>query len=177
MNQTVLLLMACLALSAQTTAQTAPQTTAQTTAQATSPENMPHMHLVQHVAPAPVTRPVSCSPKADTAERLVSSTYTYDSEGRVTMHVKTNKRTNFDSTATYGYIYDKVEASAVDDISADLVARLKVKGRTFSLSGADLSLYDPSGRLVMHGRGSLTAPCAGLYLLKSEGKTVKVVVK
>ena len=161
--------MACLALSAQTTAQT--------TAQATSPENMPHMHLVQHVAPAPVTRPVSCSPKADTAERLVSSTYTYDSEGRVTMHVETNKRTNFDSTATYGYIYDKVEASAVDDISADLVARLKVKGRTFSLSGADLSLYDSSGRLVMHGRGSLTAPSAGLYLLKSEGKTVKVVVK
>lgn len=138
---------------------------------------MPHMHLVQHVAPAPVTRPVSCSPKADTAERLVSSTYTYDSEGRVTMHVKTNKRTNFDSTATYGYIYDKVEASAVDDISADLVVRLKVKGRTFSLSGADLSLYDPSGRLVMHGRGSLTAPSAGLYLLKSDGKTVKVVVK
>ena len=135
------------------------------------------MHLVQHVAPAPVTRPVSCSPKADTAERLVSSTYTYDSEGRVTMLVKTNKRTNFDSTATYGYIYDKVEASAVDDISADLVARLKVKGRTFSLSGAYLSLYDPSGRLVMHGRGSLTAPSAGLYLLKSEGKTVKVVVK
>ena len=110
-------------------------------------------------------------------EMVNRQTYTYDSEGRVTMHVKTNKRTNFDSTATYGYIYDKVEASAVDDISADLVARLKVKGRTFSLSGADLSLYDPSGRLVMHGRGSLTAPCAGLYLLKSEGKTVKVVVK
>ena len=103
--------------------------------------------------------------------------YTYDSEGRVTMHVKTNKRTNFDSTITYSYNYDEVEVSAVDDISADLVARLKVKGRTFSLSGADLSLYDPSGRLVMHGRGSLTAPSAGLYLLKSDGKTVKVVVK
>lgn len=110
-------------------------------------------------------------------EMVNKQTYTYDSEGRVTMLVKTNKRTNFDSTATYGYIYDKVEASAVDDTSADLVSRLKVKGRTFSLSGADLSLYDPSGRLVMHGRGSLTAPSAGLYLLKSEGKTVKVVVK
>lgn len=110
-------------------------------------------------------------------EMVNKQTYTYDSEGRVTMLVKTNKRTNFDSNATYGYIYDKVEASAVDDISADLVARLKVKGRTFSLSGADLSLYDPSGRLVMHGRGSVTAPSAGLYLLKSEGKTVKVVVK
>ena len=110
-------------------------------------------------------------------ETVNKQTYTYDSEGRVTMHVKTNKRTNFDSTITYCYNYDEVEVSAVDDISADLVARLKVKGRTFSLSGADLSLYDPSGRLVMHGRGSLTAPSAGLYLLKSEGKTVKVVVK
>ena len=29
----------------------------------------------------------------------------------------------------------------------------------------------------MHGHGSLTAPSAGLYLLKSDGKTVKVVVK
>lgn len=67
--------------------------------------------------------------------------------------------------------------SAVDDISADMVARLKVNGRTFSLSGAGLSLYDSSGRLVMHGHGSVTAPSAGLYLLKSEGKAVKVVVK
>lgn len=110
-------------------------------------------------------------------ETVNKQTYTYDSEGRVTMHVKTNKRTNFDSTITYCYNYDEVEVSAVDDISADLVASLKVYGRTFSLSGADLSLYDPSGRLVMHGHGSVTAPSAGLYLLKSEGKTVKVVVK
>ena len=28
----------------------------------------------------------------------------------------------------------------------------------------------------MHGHGSLTAPSAGLYLLKSDGKTVQVVV-
>lgn len=110
-------------------------------------------------------------------ETVNKQTYTYDSEGRVTMHVKTNKRTNFDSTITYCYNYDEVEVSAVDDISADLVASLKVYGRTFSLSGADLSLYDPSGRLVMHGHGSVTAPSAGLYLLKSDGKTVKVVVK
>ncbi len=110
-------------------------------------------------------------------ETVNKQTYTYDSEGRVTMHVKTNKRTNFDSTITYCYNYDEVEVSAVDDISADLVSSLKVYGRTFSLSGADLSLYDPSGRLVMHGHGSVTAPSAGLYLLKSEGKTVKVVVK
>ena len=110
-------------------------------------------------------------------ETVNKQTYTYDSEGRVTMHVKTNKRTNFDSTITYCYNYDEVEVSAVDDISADLVASLKVYGRTFSLSGARLSLYDPSGRLVMHGHGSVTAPSAGLYLLKSEGKTVKVVVK
>lgn len=110
-------------------------------------------------------------------ETVNKQTYTYDSEGRVTMHVKTNKRTNFDSTITYCYNYDKVEVSAVDDISADMVARLKVNARTFSLSGAGLSLYDPSGRLVMHGHGSVTAPSSGLYLLKSEGKTVKVVVK
>ena len=82
MNQTVLLLMACLALSAQTTAQAA------------SPENMPHMHLVQHVAPAPVTRPVSCSPKADTAERLVSSVYRYESKSQ-------NTNDNFSYTYTY----------------------------------------------------------------------------
>ena len=110
-------------------------------------------------------------------EMVNKQTYTYDSEGRVTMHVKTNKRTNFDSTITYCYNYDEVEVSAVDGISADMVAILKIDGRTFSLSGAVLSLYDQSGRLVMHGHGSVTAPSAGLYLLKSDGKTVKVVVK
>ena len=52
------------------------------------------MHLVQHVAPAPVTRPVSCSPKADTAERLVSSVYRYESKSQ-------NTNDNFSYTYTY----------------------------------------------------------------------------
>lgn len=52
------------------------------------------MHLVQHVAPAPVTRPVSSSPKADTAERLVSSVYRYESKSQ-------NTNDNFSYTYTY----------------------------------------------------------------------------
>ena len=104
-------------------------------------------------------------------------TYTYDSEGRLVAHVKRNERPGFDSTISYSYRYGEVEVSGIDAASADMAARVTVEGRTFCLSGVALSLYDAVGRLVTRGNGSVTAPSAGVYLLKAEGQTVKVVVR
>lgn len=91
--------------------------------------------------------------------------------------VKETKRPSLESVITYAYHYGDVTLSAVDDLSADMVAQVQVNGRTFSLNGTQLALYDTAGQLVTKAKDAVTAPAAGLYLLKADGKTLKVMVK
>ena len=91
--------------------------------------------------------------------------------------VKETKRPPFESVITYAYHYGDVTLSAVDNLSADVAARVQVNGRTFSLNGTQLALYDTAGQLVTKAKDAVTAPAAGLYLLKADGKTLKVMVK
>lgn len=106
-----------------------------------------------------------------------NQTYTYDADGRLLQLVKETKRPSFESVITYAYHYGDVTLSAVDNLSADMAAKVQVSGRTFSLNGTQLALYDTAGQLVTKAKDAVTAPAAGLYLLKADGKTLKVVVK
>lgn len=110
-------------------------------------------------------------------EYINNQTYTYDTDGRVLKLVKETKRPSFESVITYAYHYGDVTLSAVDNLSADVAARVQVNGRTFSLNGTQLALYDTAGQLVTKAKDAVTAPAAGLYLLKADGKTLKVMVK
>ena len=110
-------------------------------------------------------------------EYINNQTYTYDTDGRVLKLVKETKRPSFESIITYAYHYGDVTLSAVDNLSADVAARVQVNGRTFSLNGTQLALYDTAGQLVTKAKDAVTAPAAGLYLLKADGKTLKVMVK
>lgn len=91
--------------------------------------------------------------------------------------MKETKRPSLESVITYAYHYGDVTLSAVDDLSADMVGKVQVNGRTFSLNGTQLALYDTAGQLVTKAKDAVTAPAAGLYLLKADGKTLKVMVK
>lgn len=110
-------------------------------------------------------------------EYINNQTYTYDTDGRVLKLVKETKRPSFESVITYTYHYGDVTLSAVDNLSADVAAKVQVNGRTFSLNGTQLALYDTAGQLVTKAKDAVTAPAAGLYLLKAGGKTLKVMVK
>lgn len=110
-------------------------------------------------------------------EYINNQTYTYDADGRLLKLVKETKRPSFESVITYAYHYGDVTLSAVDNLSADVAAKVQVNGRTFSLNGTQLALYDTTGQLVTKAKDAVTAPAAGLYLLKADGKTLKVVVK
>lgn len=110
-------------------------------------------------------------------EYINNQTYTYDTDGRVLKLVKETKRPSFESVITYAYHYGDVTLSAVDNLSADVTAKVQVNGRTFSLNGTQLALYDTAGQLVTKAKDAVTAPAAGLYLLKADGKTLKVMVK
>lgn len=111
------------------------------------------------------------------SEYVNNQTYTYDTDGHVLKLVKETKRPSLESVITYAYHYGDVTLSAVDDLSADMVAQVQVNGRTFSLNGTQLALYDTAGQLVTKAKDAVTAPAAGLYLLKADGKTLKVMVK
>lgn len=110
-------------------------------------------------------------------EYINNQIYTYDADGRLLKLVKETKRPSFESVITYAYHYGDVTLSAVDNLSADVAAKVQVNGRTFSLNGTQLALYDTAGQLVTKAKDAVTAPAAGLYLLKADGKTLKVVVK
>lgn len=110
-------------------------------------------------------------------EYINNQTYTYDADGRVLKLVKEAKRPFFESVITYAFHYSDVTLTAVDNLSADMVAQVQVNGRTFSLNGTQLALYDTAGLLITKAKDAVTAPAAGLYLLKADGKTLKVMVK
>ena len=80
--------------------------------------------------------------------------------------VKEAKRPFFESVITYAFHYGDVTLTAVDNLSADMVAQVQVNGRTFSLNGTQLALYDTAGLLITKAKDAVTAPAAGLYLLK-----------
>ena len=52
----------------------------------------------------------------------------------------------------------------------------RVSGRTAYAEGT-ITAYDPAGRIVATGRGSVRLPSAGCYIIRTTGNTYKVIVK
>ena len=63
--------------------------------------------------------------------------------------------------------------SAVDDVDADGIVAVATDGR-ISVNRDDFRIYDALGRDVTSSNGSLTS---GVYIVKCEGQTQKVVVR
>ena len=104
-------------------------------------------------------------------------TYSYDADGNLTAF--TADRT-VGGTPDYhqatAYTYGQV-TTGISDALAPGKAAVGINGRTLTLSGLPLSLYNAAGQLVGQGTGQVTAPAPGAYILKSGNSTWKMVLK
>lgn len=67
----------------------------------------------------------------------------------------------------------KLTPTAIEEVQQ--AESLQISGREISAAdNALISVYDLSGRKVASGKGKLTLPATGLYLVNCNGKTVKV---
>lgn len=98
-----------------------------------------------------------------------------ESESRDTSNGDSSDSQNRQILYEYG-TYSIVPTSVDRAIAA--VLQLSVNGRTVSVPGdAVLSLYDLSGRIIAKGAGRVTAPAAGVYVVKSAAKSCKIAVR
>ena len=83
---------------------------------------------------------------------------------------------NSEYTEPISFVYSS-EDSGVDDVTADL-AGLAIEGLTVSVGGnAAIALYNVDGTLAAGGTGRVTAPCGGIYLVRSGAAATKVVLR
>ena len=83
---------------------------------------------------------------------------------------------NSDYCEPVAFVYSS-ENSGVSDIVADSLA-LTVNGLTVSAPGTQLTLVNAAGQTVAQGTGAVTAPAAGVYLVKAaDGRVAKVALK
>lgn len=74
-------------------------------------------------------------------------------------------------TYTYGEVTTGINNAYVS------ATGLAIDGRTLSIDGAQLTLYNTAGLCVAQGKGSVTAPAPGVYVLKSGNTTWKMTLK
>lgn len=83
---------------------------------------------------------------------------------------------NYEVT-NYEYEQMTIYPTSIDRVKGQEMG-LTLNGSTISASAdTQLSLYDVSGRLVVRGTGSVTAPSKGVYIVKSAANSCKVLVK
>lgn len=114
-------------------------------------------------------------------KRETTDTYTYNRYGYLETRTTVEKYNDGDAeTTVYKYEYEDASIlvpTDVDNIEGD-AAGVRVSGRTVTVDGgAQVTLYDMSGRTVASGRGSVVAPAAGMYIARTHKSNVKVLVK
>ena len=101
--------------------------------------------------------------------------YRYNFDGHLKLHTNdfTMSGTNVitKDTYTYGEITTGINNAHVS------ATGLAIDGRTLSIDGAQLKLYNTAGLCVAQGKGSVTAPAPGVYVLKSGNTTWKMTLK
>ncbi len=110
-----------------------------------------------------------------------STVYTYKYNANNILSEKTKETTNSGSKSTERTVYEytncKVHPTNITEIEAD--------GETVQVSGlaitaadnAHLALYTANGAKVAEAYGTITAPQAGMYIVKCNGKAFKVTLK
>ena len=101
--------------------------------------------------------------------------YRYNFDGHLKLHTNdfTMNGTNVitKDTYTYGDVTTGINNAHVS------ATGLAIDGRTLSIDGAQLTLYNTAGLCVAQGKGSVTAPAPGVYVLKSGNTTWKMTLK
>lgn len=106
-------------------------------------------------------------------EEIKSDTYQYDDYDNLLCETSYNKNDYYQNEDTTTYTYGQIATG----IGQTTVGGLGINGRTFTLNGAQLALYNTAGQCVATGIGQVTAPAPGVYVLKSGRMSWKMMMK
>lgn len=106
-------------------------------------------------------------------EETTSEAYQYDDYDNLLCETSYNKNDYYQNERTVTYIYGQITTG----IGQTTVGGLGINGRTFTLNGAQLALYNTAGQCVATGIGQVTAPAPGVYVLKSGRMSWKMMMK
>lgn len=106
-------------------------------------------------------------------EETTSETYKYDDYDNLLCETSYNKNSYYQNERSTTYIYGQIATG----IGQTTVGGLSINGRTFTLNGAQLALYNTAGQCVATGIGQVTAPTPGVYVLKSGRMSWKMMMK
>ena len=105
-----------------------------------------------------------------------ATVYTYTPEG----YLLTKEETDiFQTTIIEAYTYERrtITITGIDDAHPAATATLAIEGLAVSAPGHIIRLFNVQGAEVAVGEGSVSAPRAGLYIVKVGDASVKVVLK
>lgn len=107
--------------------------------------------------------------------RELEKRYEYNADGHLAKLVDDfltdSFHTKTETVYTYGSITTGVSNAHVSTTG------LGIDGRTLSIYGAWLMLYNVAGQCMAQGKGSVTAPTSSVYVLKSGNNTWKMMLK
>ena len=101
--------------------------------------------------------------------------YEYNANGHLAKYVEKFHRSDNNIQNTDTYTYGEV-TTGINNAHVSATG-LAIDGRTLSIDGAQLTLYNTAGLCVAQGKGSVTAPAPGVYVLKSGNTTWKMTLK
>lgn len=111
--------------------------------------------------------------KSYPGETTKLETYQYDDDDNVLNETSYEKNEYYQIEDTTTYTYGQIATG----IGQTTVGGLGINGRTFTLNGAQLALYNTAGQCVATGIGQVTAPAPGVYVLKSGRMSWKMMMK
>lgn len=111
--------------------------------------------------------------KSYPGETTKLETYQYDDDDNVLNETSYEKNEYYQIEDTTTYTYGQITTG----IGQTTVGGLGINGRTFTLNGAQLALYNTAGQCVATGVGQVTAPAPGVYVLKSGRMSWKMMMK
>lgn len=108
-------------------------------------------------------------------QRRLQRTFTYTPEGYLLTEEEKDEK-GAATLATYTYKLRSV-ITGIDDAHPAATATLAIEGLAVSAPGHIIRLFNVQGAEVAVGEGSVSAPRAGLYIVKVGDASVKVVLK
>lgn len=107
--------------------------------------------------------------------REVENRYEYDADGHLIRAFEDFLSGSYHYQNEFLYTYGSI-TTGIDNAHVSATG-LGIDGRTLSIDGAWLMLYNVAGQCVAQGKGSVTAPTPGVYVLKSGNNTWKMMLK